>query len=603
MAVQMRARTRYTFDRYLNARSASFPDFSPDDRFVTFISDITGVPQLWQVPIEGGWPEQLTFTADRVMSGRYAHQKPIILFGMDAGGNEREQLFTLEGGNVADLAVDPAVMHMAAAISWDDTRVAFADNRRQPAYFDIYIRDIDGRNEECVYQQDGSNFVSDWSRDGRFLLIYRLTGSRDSELFLLDLESGEATHLTPHEGLAIYGSARFSPDAQSVYLVSDVGSEFLRAARMDLDTREITFLTPDEHDIESIALSPDGRFLALVRNLDGYGQLAVRPVDETEERVVPGLPAGVIAQPVWSRDGSRIAFTFTGPADNPNIRIWDLERDETRQVTFTAQGGIPKESFVTPEIVSFPSFDGLEVPAFLYMPPATEEKPPVVINVHGGPESQATPMYSPVIQYFVNRGYAVLAPNVRGSTGYGRTYTHLDDVEKRMDAVADLKAAVEWLRASGRIDGEKIAIMGGSYGGFMVLAALTTYPDLWAAGVDIVGIANFETFLRNTGAYRRHWRIPEYGDPDRDADLFRRISPIHHVDRIEAPLMVIHGDNDPRVPLSEAEQIVEALQSRGRPVDLMRFPDEGHGVIKLKNKLEAYPAIGAFLDRYLGGED
>ncbi len=602
MAVQTRARTRYPFDRYLNARSATFPDFSPDDRFVSFISDITGVPQLWQVPVEGGWPEQLTFAADRVMSGHYAHEEPLIVFGMDAGGNEREQLYTLRGGAVRDLAVDPAVMHMTAAISWDDTRVAFSDNRRRPASFDVYIRDIDGSNEECVYEQDGSNFVSDWSRDGRYLLIYRLAGSRDSELYLLDLQSGEATHLTPHRGLVIYGSARFAPDGQSIYLVTDADSEFLRAARLDLRTRQITFLTPDEHDIESVALSPDGSSLALIRNLDGYSQLAVRPVDDAGERAAPDVPPGVIAQPVWSRDGSRVAFTFTGPADNPNIWIWDLGRNETWQATFTTQGGIPRESFVTPETVSFPSFDGLEVPAFLYVPPGVES-PPVVINVHGGPESQATPMYSPVVQYFVNRGYAVLVPNVRGSTGYGRTYTHLDDVEKRMDAVADLKAAVEWLRRSGRVDGEKIAIMGGSYGGFMVLAALTTYPDLWAAGVDIVGIANFETFLRNTSAYRRHWRIPEYGDPDRDADLFRRISPIHHTDRIEAPLMVIHGDNDPRVPLSEAEQMVEALRGRGHPVDLMRFPDEGHGVIKLKNKLVAYPAIGAFLDRYLGGEE
>jgi dipeptidyl aminopeptidase/acylaminoacyl peptidase len=227
------------------------------------------------------------------------------------------------------------------------------------------------------------------------------------------------------------------------------------------------------------------------------------------------------------------------------------------------------------------------------------ERPPVVVHVHGGPESQAQPIFSPVIQYLVDHGYAVLTPNVRGSTGYGRTYTHLDDVEKRMDSVADLEAAVRWLRQSGQIDGKRIAVMGGSYGGFMVLAALTTYPDLWAVGVDIVGVANFETFLRNTGAYRRHWRIPEYGDPDKNADLFRRISPIHHVDKIQAPLMVVHGDNDPRVPLSETEQIVAALESRGVPVQFIHFDDEGHGVIKLKNKLVAYPAIGEFLDKHL----
>jgi dipeptidyl aminopeptidase/acylaminoacyl peptidase len=227
-------------------------------------------------------------------------------------------------------------------------------------------------------------------------------------------------------------------------------------------------------------------------------------------------------------------------------------------------------------------------------------RPPVVVMVHGGPEGQAQPIFNSVVQYLVNRGYAVFAPNVRGSTGYGRTYTHLDDVEKRMDSVADLKAAAEWLKASGRVDGNRLAIMGGSYGGFMVLAALTTYPDSWAAGVDIVGIANFETFLRNTGAYRRHWRIPEYGDPDIHADLFRRISPLHYVDRIEAPLMVIHGDNDPRVPLSEAEQIVEAVKRRGLPVEFLRFSDEGHGIVKLQNKLIAYPAVGEFLDRNLG---
>jgi dipeptidyl aminopeptidase/acylaminoacyl peptidase len=306
----------------------------------------------------------------------------------------------------------------------------------------------------------------------------------------------------------------------------------------------------------------------------------------------------VTTQPVWSRDGKRLAFVFSGPADNPNIWVWDLDEDRCRQVTFVTRGGIPRESFVAPELVSFRSFDSLEIPAFLYMP--NSERPAVVVSVHGGPEGQTRPIFNAVTQYLVNQGYAVLAPNVRGSTGYGRTYTHLDDVEKRMDSVADLEAAVRWLRESGRVDGERIAVMGGSYGGFMVLAALTTYPDIWAAGVDIVGIANLETFLRNTGAYRRHWRIPEYGDPDRDAELFRRISPIHHVEKITAPLLVLHGDNDPRVPLSEAEQMVEALQRLDRPVRLMRFDDEGHGIIKLKNRLVAYPAIGEFLDRYLG---
>jgi dipeptidyl aminopeptidase/acylaminoacyl peptidase len=562
------------------------------------------------------------------MSGRYAHQADLIVYGFDSGGNEREQLFTLRGYESRELAVDPAVMHMFGAISWDDRRVAFSDNRRHPAFFDVYLRDIDGSNERCVYEQDGSNFVSDWSRDGRFMIIYRMNGSMNSDLFLLDVESGEATHLTPHEGIAVYNGAQFTPDGRSIYLRTDQSSEFLRLAHMDLHSRELAFLTPDDQDIETALLSPDGTHLAMVRNESGYGRLVVLSLETGEECAPAELPDGVAMQLDWSRDGRRIAFTFTTSAENPNIWIWDIENDSCRQATFVTRGGIPRESLVEPELVTYRSFDGLEVPAFLYIPltpqpllpllgegekvtgaipplPRRERglggegTPPVILFVHGGPESQYRPAYNPVIQYFVSRGYAVLAPNVRGSTGYGRTYTHLDDVERRMDSVADLEAAVRWLRHSGRVDAERVAVMGGSYGGFMVLAALSTYPDVWAAGVDIVGIANFETFLRNTGAYRRHWRIPEYGDPDRHADLFRRISPIHHADRIEAPLIVVHGTNDPRVPLSEAEQIVAALERRGRPVRFLRFDDEGHGLVKLKNKLVAYPAIAEFLDEHL----
>ena len=231
------------------------------------------------------------------------------------------------------------------------------------------------------------------------------------------------------------------------------------------------------------------------------------------------------------------------------------------------------------------------------MPPV--QRPPVVMIVHGGPEAQARPRFDPVTQYFVHHGYAVFTPNVRGSTGYGRTYTHLDDVEKRMDAVADLEAAARWLAASGRVDAYRWLSWGDRTGASWFSRHSLHIPELWSAGVDIVGIANFETFLRNTSAYRRHWRIPEYGDPDRDIALLRAISPITHIDRIKAPLLVIHGDNDPRVPLNETEQVVEEVRRRGVPVELLRFADEGHGVVKLANRLVAYPAIAAFLDRYL----
>jgi dipeptidyl aminopeptidase/acylaminoacyl peptidase len=258
-------------------------------------------------------------------------------------------------------------------------------------------------------------------------------------------------------------------------------------------------------------------------------------------------------------------------------------------------------TFIEPEIIHYPSFDGLQIPALWYLPHDAQpnHQTPVVVSVHGGPEGQAQYTWNATFQYFLRRGYAVLAPNVRGSSGYGKHYLSLDDVRQRPDSITDLKYAVDWLYGQPTVAPKKIAVMGGSYGGFMVLAALTTFPDLWAAGVDIVGIANLLTFLENTSSYRRHLRTAEYGDPERDRDFLIALSPIHKADRIQAPLMVIHGAQDPRVPVGEAEQIVEHLRAGQRPVEYQRFEDEGHGIVKLKNRLVCYPRIASFLDTYL----
>jgi len=298
--------------------------------------------------------------------------------------------------------------------------------------------------------------------------------------------------------------------------------------------------------------------------------------------------------------------SFEAATHTSDIYVWDLTIDRVYPATQSSHGGIPVETFVAPELIDYPTFDQDEtgqtrrIPAWFFRPPGQSEKPaPVVVYVHGGPESQYRPIFHFLMQYFLQQGYAVLAPNVRGSTGYGKAYGHLDDVEKRMDSVTDLAYAVYWLRQQPGIDRNKIIVYGGSYGGFMVLAALTQYPDLWAGGVDIVGISNFVTFLTNTSAYRRAHREAEYGSLQNNREFLERISPSNHVDNIVAPLFVIHGANDPRVPLSEAEQMVAALRSRAVPVELLVFPDEGHGVIKLQNKLAMYPAIVEFLAKYV----
>jgi dipeptidyl aminopeptidase/acylaminoacyl peptidase len=347
--------------------------------------------------------------------------------------------------------------------------------------------------------------------------------------------------------------------------------------------------------------------MAVVTNEDGYSRLRLFDVSNgwegRRELNQPVLPAGVIHGLNWSLDGERLAIAFGSAIDPLDIWIWDARHGVIQRATQSSRGGIAYASFVMPSLIHYPTFDGRQIPAFLYLPHGQQKNLPIVIDVHGGPEGQARPLFNPITQYFVSRGYGVLVPNVRGSSGYGIEYQRLDDVRLRMDSVADLQHAVFWLRKSGVADPQRIAVMGGSYGGFMVLSSITTYPDLWAAAVDIVGIANFVTFLENTGPWRRKLREAEYGSLENDREFLEQISPIHHVERITAPLFVVHGANDPRVPVGEAEQIVSALRERHVPVEYLRFEDEGHGLVKRANRLIAYPSIARFLDEHLGSDN
>jgi len=640
---------KFHFSRYLNIRAAYGPSFSPDGQHIAFLTNITGVPQVWRIAVGGGWPDQLTFFGDRCGFVAYSPTDDQMVFGLDAGGNERQQLFLLslsDGGQVIrPLTDEPEAIHSFGGWSHDGKRIAWTANRREARHFDVYVQDVASTEATCVWQAEGMNQVAGWSPDDRQLVVVRAQSSFDQDLYLLDLPSGAVHHLTPHEGQVRYGSVTWADDGRGLYLVSDRGREFLALAHLDLAGESgddghapLRFLVTPNHDssrrpaksaayppdvtvrqeqsgadwdVETLALSPDGHRLAYLTNVEGYSYLTALDVAASRSLPLPVLSSGVLDPPFlyrWGRrlafspDGRKLAFAFSSPRHNPDVWVVDLETGTATQITHSSRAGIRQDSFAEPELVRYRSFDGLEIPAFLYLPPgaARDDRLPVVVEVHGGPEAQRRAEFNPLYQYFASRGYAVLAPNVRGSTGYGLTYTHLDDVERRMDSVADLAHGARWLAERGIADPRRIAVMGGSYGGFMVLAALTTYPELWAACVDIVGIANFVSFLENTGPWRRHLREAEYGSLAHDRAFLQSISPIHHVDKIKAPLMVIHGANDPRVPIGEAEQIVEALRARSVPVEYLRYEDEGHGLVKLKNRLDAYPKVADFLDRCLG---
>jgi dipeptidyl aminopeptidase/acylaminoacyl peptidase len=605
---------KYSFERYLNVRMAYGPSFASDGSQLSFLTDITGVAEVWSVPVEmraptALWPTQLTFRGERVMSVAFSPVADVMLVTADVGGNERAQLYTLsgDGSSFTALTEQPGVIYTFGDWSPDGSRIVYSSNERNPYYFDVYERQMESGEVRQLLQHDSTNYALGYAPDGRSVLVTRVESNTRNCLLLVDCASGEARMLTPEmtgTGPALYVAPAWSADRAGLYLLSNRDRQFLSLAYLDLATERLTYLTDTSWDVSKLAMTPNGSCMVTVTNEDGYAKLEIfNVVEGWEKRQAlrgPKLPNGVVNDLTWSRDGKRLAITYMCADDAPDIYVWDAEEGIVWRATCSSLGGIPRTTFANPSLIHYPTFDGREIPAFLYLPEGEQRNLPVVINVHGGPESQALPIFNAVNQYLVGCGYGVLAPNVRGSTGYGYEYQSLDDVRLRMDSVKDLQYAVFWLQKSGIADARRIAIMGGSYGGFMVLAAVTTYPDLWAAAVDIVGIANFVTFLEHTGPWRRKNREAEYGSLEHDREFLEQISPIRSVERITVPMFVVHGANDPRVPVGEAEQIVAALRERKVPVEYLRFDDEGHGLFKRANRLVAYPAIARFLDKYLG---
>jgi dipeptidyl aminopeptidase/acylaminoacyl peptidase len=604
---------KYSFERFLNVRAAYNPTFSPDGQQLSFLTDITGVAEVWSVPVNmqsprPAWPEQLTFRGERSTCVAYSPKADLMLVMADVGGNERTQLFLLSAGGSTFTALTnkPDVIHLFGSWSPDGTRIVYSCNERNPRFFDVYELTLSTRERRLLLRSDDTNYAQSYSPDGKYVLVARQESNTRNQLLLVETATCDVRSLTPalQDGPALHTMATWSADRRGLYLLSNYGRQFLSLAYLDLETTALTYLYDLSWGVEQLTVTRDGTTMAIVTNEDGYSRLNLLDVSNGWERRrelhQPVLPAGVIYGLSWSQDGERLAIAFGTAIDPADIWIWDARHGVIQRATQSSLGGIPHSSFVTPTLIHYPTFDGRQIPAFLYLPHGEQKNLPVVIDVHGGPESQARPLFNPITQYFVSCGYGVLVPNVRGSSGYGIEYQSLDDVRLRMDSVADLQHAAFWLRESGVADPQRIAVIGGSYGGFMVLSAITTYPDLWAAAVDIVGIANFVTFLENTGPWRRKLRESEYGSLENDREFLEQISPIHHVDRITAPLFVVHGANDPRVPVGEAEQIVSALREREVPVKYLRFEDEGHGLVKRTNRLVAYPSIARFLDEYLG---
>jgi dipeptidyl aminopeptidase/acylaminoacyl peptidase len=548
-------------------------------------------------------------------SGRYVPGRRAVLVFHDTDGNERSQISLLPLDRDADgpaglddlepVVRDPAYVHNVADVT--AAQLCYLTNRRNGVDFDIVVRDLASGVETVAYAGGGMVSTATLSPDGATVAFAQPGVPPLSDwLRLAEVGTGAVRDLTSRDEPAQHLRLSFTPDGAGVVAVTDRDRDHLGVALLDVRSGVWTWLAADDQWDVSGALSPDGRSLLTCANVDGVSVVQLRTSTGTVPVTLPGLgcvDGGQLPAPCWSPDGTAVAMSFTGPLTPGDALRVDGVSGAVRQLTDSGRD-LAGLDLPAPETTRIPTPDGERVPCFVYRPAVSAAGSTVgssVIHVHGGPESQARLHYNPVVTGLRQAGHTVVAPNVRGSTGYGKRWHSMDDVRLRLDSVADLAAIHAALPTLG-LDPTRAALWGGSYGGYMVLAGLAFQPKLWAAGVDLVGMSSLTTFLENTSAYRRAVREREYGSLERDRDFLESASPLNRVADIRAPLFVIHGANDPRVPLSEAQQLAAAVAAAGVPCELVVFEDEGHGLSKRANRLAAYPRVFDFLAAHLGGE-
>jgi dipeptidyl aminopeptidase/acylaminoacyl peptidase len=571
---------------------ASSPSFSGDGGTVFHLRG-AGLAQVWSMRRDGSASVQLASQDEQATKLRRAPNSDQLLWSIDAGGNERHQVWLLDpGGTPRALTSALDASHDLGAFSPDGARIAFAANDRDIACFDIVVMDLATGDRRRVFEGAGTRSVTNWA--GTRLAVIEDRSSGDQSLWTIDAD-GHAAHEVPRRGLARYAAARFAKDGPHILALSDQGgADFMRLCRIEPGSGEVQpVFEPAGRDVEAWALSPDGSLLATVENDRSYGVLRVGPLGG-EREIVSGLPRGVAGDLAWSPDGTALAFSAEGPTDPPGIYLWEAGAVRPLwQPDVQAAAGVNLAQLAGFTLVSWPGLDGQDVPGWLAMPHG--EAPaggfPSVVWVHGGPAAQSRAKFRPDMQMLLSQGFAVLMPNVRGSTGYGRTWMESDDFGKRQVAIDDLAAARHWLAVQPDVDPARIGIMGQSYGGWMVLAAITRHPELWRAAVDCYGIADWFTLLRDTGPWRRQHRALEYGVPGRHDDVLRELSPIHGAGAVSAPLLVAHGDRDPRVPMNESEQFVAAMERHQKRVRYERFTYAGHGFIRPDHQRRIYAAV------------
>ncbi|GMV95643.1 MAG: peptidase [Phycisphaerae bacterium] len=596
--------------RYTEFRAAALADWHPTAREMLIITRFASTAQLHRLKFPGGARTQLTFFDEPVGQARYEPKEGrYALFTRDTGGDEFAQIYRLDFADGRVTRLTDGGRSQNGGLLWNrrGDRIAYTSTRRNGADRDVYVMDpLDPGTDRLVLQVSGGGWsVLDWSPDDRRLLVGEMISANESRLWLVEADGGTKRLLTgPAPEPVAYHHAWFDPSGSAVFLTSDKDSEFQRLARLDLASGRLTPLIESiPWDIEEMALSPDGKWIALSANEAGLSKLYLYEVAGGGLTPIEALASAVVSGIEWHPSGTEFAFNAASARAPSDVYSYDVASRRLTRWTESELGGLTAGELADAKLIKWPSFDGREITGLLYQPPGRfGGRRPVLVQIHGGPESQARPTFLGRSNYFLNElGVAVIYPNVRGSTGYGKTAMKLDNGLKREDAVKDVGALLDWIGRQPDLDPDRIMVAGGSYGGYMTLATAFHYAERIRCAVDVVGISNFNTFLKNTESYRRDLRRAEYGD-ERDPAVrafFERTAPLNNADRIRKPLFVIQGGNDPRVPRSEAEQIVERVRASGTPVWYLLARDEGHGFRKKENADFQFYATVMFMRQFL----